>query len=320
MTIAPEIQSWIEWESKVGERHAGLELPELRKVLGDELDGEMRRRGVRVEHVADVSDHAFDVDEGRIRARVFKPEGAGPHPAFLHFHGGGFVHGTIDSLFNNAKCAHICKAAACVVVTVDYRLAPEHRFPTAPQDCYAALLWTVANAADLNVDPTRIAVGGESAGGNLAAVVALMARDREGPELALQMLEVPVTDISDGAGVHPSASLFGEGYGLDRIEMDGFSSAYLPDPAYGANPYASPLLAPSLSGLAAAHVITAEYDILRDSGEAYADRLEAAGVPTTRRRMLAQTHGSAALWQNWQPAREWMDDVVQTVRLALHGA
>jgi acetyl esterase len=318
MTIAPEIQSWIEWGSEVGARHTGLEVPELRKVLGVELDEEMRRRGVKIEHVAGVSDHAVDVDGGRIRIRAFRPQGSGPHPAFVHFHGGGFVYGTIDSVFNNAKCAHICNAAACVVVTVDYRLAPEHRFPTAPEDCYAALLWTVANAADLDIDPTRIAVGGESAGGNLAAVVALMARDRGGPDLALQMLEVPVTDISDGAGTHPSTSLFGEGYGLDRLEMDAFSSAYLPDPGSGANPYASPLLAPSLSGLASAHVITAEYDILRDSGEAYADRLEAAGVPTTRRRMLAHTHGSSALWQDWQPAREWMDDLVQRVRLALH--
>ena len=125
----------------------------------------------------------------------------------LHFHGGGFVFGTIDSVFNNAKCSHICRAARLAVVTVEYRLAPEHRFPTAPEDCYAAELWLLQNAGELSVDPTRIAVGGESAGGNLATVIALMARDRGGPQPVLQLLEVPVTDLSDGSSEHASVLL-----------------------------------------------------------------------------------------------------------------
>ena len=176
------------------------------------------------------------------------------------------------------------------------------------------------NAARLGVDPRRIAVGGESAGGNLAAVVALMARDRGGPRLSLQLLEVPVTDLGDGANDHPSVALFGEGYGLDRVDMDSHAENYLASPADGSDPYASPLLAPDLGGVAPAHVLTAEYDMLRDSGEAYARRLEEAGVETTLHRLPGHTHGSSALWQWWEPARQWMDEVVAALERALHRA
>jgi acetyl esterase len=317
VTIAPEIQSWLDWGKAVNGRHGELPIPQLRNVLRDELDAELRRRDFAVEEVGAVTQHAVPIGDGEIRVRIYTPSGEGPHAAFLHLHGGGFVFGTIDSLFNDAKCAHVCRAAGCVVITVDYRLAPEFRFPTAPEDCYAALLWSVENATQLGIDPGRIAVGGESAGGNLAAVVALMTRDRGGPPLALQLLEVPVTDISDGEADHPSIALFKEGYGLDRAEMDSFSSAYLADPADGAHPYASPLRAQDLAGVAPAHVLTAEYDILRDSGEAYARRLERAGVTATLRRFPGQTHGSAVLWQTWDPARAWMEDVVGALRRAL---
>jgi acetyl esterase len=320
VTIAPEIQSWLDWGSAVGESVGSLPLPERREALGHELDEELRRRGVAVEPVGAVTEHAVRVAGGEIRVRVFIPPGNGPHPAFVHFHGGGFVLGTIDSLFNDAKCAHICNAAGCVVVTVEYRLAPEHRFPTAPDDCYAALLWTVENAGRLGVERECIAVGGESAGGNLAAVVALMARDRGGPRLSLQLLEVPVTDLGDGANDHPSVALFGEGYGLDRVDMDSYGASYLASPADGFDPYASPLLAADLGRVAPAHVLTAEYDMLRDSAEAYARRLEEAGVETTLHRLLGHTHGSCALWQWWEPARQWMDDVVAALERAFHRA
>jgi acetyl esterase/lipase len=318
VTIAPEIRSWLDWGSAVGETIATLPFPERREPLRDALDEELRRRGITVEPVGAVSEHRIRVAGGEIRARVFTPHGSGPRPAFVHFHGGGFVLGTIDSLFNEAKCARVCNGARCAVVTVEYRLAPEHRFPTAPDDCYAALLWTVENAARLGVDPERIAVGGESAGGNLAAVVALMARDRGGPRLSLQLLEVPVTDLGDGAGDYPSVALFGEGYGLDRVAMDAYAESYLASPSDGSDPYSSPLHAPDLRGVAPAHVLTAEYDILRDSGEAYARRLADAGVETTLHRRLGHTHGSSALWQWWGPAREWMDEVVDTLERALH--
>ena len=140
-----------------------------------------------------------------------------------------------------------------------------------------------------------------------------MTRDRGGPALALQLLEVPVTDMSEAAEEHPSVALFGEGYGLDRAATD----AYLATPADGSQPYASPLVASDLTGVAPAHVLVAEYDVLRDSGEAYAKRLEAAGVETTLHRFSGHTHGSSALWQTWEPARAWMDEVVARLRRAL---
>jgi acetyl esterase len=316
VTLAPEIQSLIDWGTAVGGSLGLLSLPERRCALRDELDAELRRRGVVIEPTASTEDHRVPVAGDEIRIRAFTPTGTGPHPLYLHFHGGGWVFGTIDSLVNNAKCAHICSAAECVVVTVDYRLAPEHRFPTAAEDCYAALLWVIDNADRLGIDPACIAVGGESAGGNLAAAVALMARDRSGPRLVLQMLEVPVTDISDGANDHPSIALYGEGYGLDAAEMDFYAGEYLADRDDGSHPYASPLLASDVAGVAPAHVITAEYDVLRDAGEAYAQRLRQAGVETTLHRALGHTHGSSVLWQNWTPAAEWMTETADAIRRA----
>ena len=316
MTVAPEIQSLIDWASRIEGGYRDLPLPELRQAMAHELDEELRRRGVVIEPVSAVTTHAVPVDGGAISVRVYTPPGEGPYPAFLHLHGGGFVFGTVESLFTEAKCAHICRTAECVVATVEYRLAPEFRFPTAPEDCYSALRWLVQSADLLMLDPSRIAVGGESAGGNLAAVMALMARDRGGPSLALQLLEVPVTDVSEAAEEYPSVALFGEGYGLDRAAMAMFSDFYLGDPADGSDPYASPLLADDLTGVAPAHILTAELDILRDSGEAYARRLADDGVATTLRRFTGHTHGSSALWQEWKPAQAWMDEVVGALRAA----
>jgi acetyl esterase len=280
----------------------------------DELDRELRRRGVERPSVHSTLDDRVSVNGDELAIRVFLPAGSGPHPVLVHIHGGGFVLGTIDSLVNDAKCAHICAGANCAVATVEYRLAPEHRFPTPGEDCYAALLWTVANAHRFDIDATRVAVGGESAGANLAAVTALMARDRGGPTLALQLLEVPVTDMSQRAMEYSSVGLFGQGYGLDRAAIEFFTEQYLPEPQAGLASYASPLLAEDLAGVAPAYVMTAELDVLRDSGEAYARALAQAGVRTTLHRMLGHTHGSSVLWQSWAPARAWMDEVVAALR------
>ncbi len=315
MTLAPEIQELLDWGATL-EPYGSLPLPERRLAIRDEFDRELGRRGVVAGPVAAAREESVQVAGGEIRIRLLFPEGPGPHPAFVHFHGGGFVLGTVDSLVNEAKCTHICRAAGCVVATVEYRLAPEHRFPTAAEDCYAALRWTVENAERLGIDASRVVVGGESAGGNLAAVVSLMSRDRGGPELALQLLEIPVTDISTGAADHPSVSMFGKGYGLDEADMDFYAEQYLGDLSKGASAYASPLLADDVSGVAPAHVITAEYDILRDSGEAYALRLQESGVQTTLHRGLGHNHGSSVLWQSWPPARAWMDEVVDALRQA----
>jgi acetyl esterase len=230
------------------------------------------------EPVARVEDLTVPGAEGNIPVRIYTPEGAGPFPLCVYFHGGGWVIGSLDS--QDADCRAIANAAGCVVVSVNYRHAPEHKFPAAPNDAYRATQWASDNASRLNCDGTRLSVGGMSAGGNLAAVVALMARDRASPPLACQILIVPALNYA-----FDTKSYFenGEGYVLTRDAMRWFWDHYLPTPADGANPYASPLRAPDLRGLPPALILTAEYDPLRDEGLAYAERLREAGVAAVHR-------------------------------------
>lgn len=226
-----------------------------------------------------------------IPVRIYTPAGAGPFPLLMYFHGGGFVLGGLDS--HDLTCRNVVRASGYKVISVDYRLAPEHAFPAAPEDCYAATQWAAAHAAELNVDAARIAVGGDSAGGNLAAVVALMARDRGGPKLEKQLLVYPVIDFFSHAQSTPYASYRSnaEGYMLTSQAMEDFWALYLANLDDAANPYASPIRAADLSGLPPALVITAEYDPLRDEGAAYAQRLQAAGVPVTLRHFDDMIHG-----------------------------
>jgi acetyl esterase/lipase len=317
MTLSAEVQELLSWDKAVGARCNGLPVEKQRAVIQEALEQRAAKMGLVLESVARVEDLTVPVGGDWIRLRVYTPFGEGPHPAFFHIHGGGFINGSIDWIYNAAKCAHICVSAGCVVATVEYRLAPEFPFPTATEDCYSALCWLVEHAEDLAIDPTRLAVGGESAGGNLAAVLALMARDRGGASLSLQLLEVPVTDMSERSLGHASLGLFGDGYGLDRENIETFTAAYLPNLNDRGSAYASPLHASELAGLAPAHVLTAEFDPLRDSGEAYARRLQEAGVKTTLHRFTAHTHSSSGLWQSWPPARAWMDEVVAAIRDAV---
>jgi acetyl esterase len=205
---------------------------------------------------------------------VYTPFGEPPFPVFVYLHGGGWVLGGLDD--TDAVCRAIANAACCLVVSVDYRLAPEHKFPAPAEDAYHATKWIAQNSASLGGNGDPVAVGGMSAGGNLAATVALIARDRGGPPLRCQVLNVPVTDFSFDT---PSYRENGKDFLPTRNEMRWFWGHYLATPADGADPYASPLRAPDLCGLPPALVQTAEYDPLRDEGRAYADRLRAAGVP-----------------------------------------
>jgi acetyl esterase/lipase len=320
MSLQAEVLELLSWDRALGERLDRRPVDLQRTVIREALDQRAARTALVVEKVAHVQEVDVPVAGDSVRVRLYTPFGEAPHPAFLHIHGGGFIHGSIDWVYNDAKCAHICLAAACVVATVEYRLAPEFPFPTAPEDCYAALQWLVDHADEAGIDPERVAVGGESAGGNLAAVVALMARDRGGPPLSLQLLEVPVTDMGERSVEDASVSLFGDGYGLDRAAIDAFTTAYLPHPSDRDAPYASPLRADDLTGLAPAHILTAEFDPLRDSGEAYAARLRDAGIRTTLHRFDGHTHGSSNLWQTWPPARAWMDELVAAIRSATHAS
>jgi acetyl esterase len=230
------------------------------------------------------------VDGGEIAVRVYEPGGDGPFPCHVYFHGGGFWLGNLE--MSDASCRATAVDAGCVVASVDYRLAPEATFPVPAEDCFTALRWVVDHAAELHVDAGRVSVGGASAGGNLAAVVALMARDRGGPDLVLQVLEIPVTDLTMS---QESVRSNGVGYLLTTTSIEQYTSYYLADPADATNPYASPLLAPDLTNLPPAVVMTAELDPLRDEGEAYARRLAEAGVPVEATRWDGQFHGSQTM-------------------------
>jgi acetyl esterase len=199
------------------------------------------------------------------------------------------------------------------VASVDYRLAPEHRYPTAAEDAFAATRWVAAEGARLGIDGRRIAVGGDSAGGNLAAVVALMARERGGPALALQLLVVPVTQHAFDTASYREC---GEGYLLTRGAMRWFWDHYLRRPEDGREPHASPLLAPDLAGLPPALVITAGFDPLRDEGEAYADRLRKAGVPVTLTRYPGMIHGFFRMTNLVDQSRVARDEAASALRKA----
>lgn len=238
------------------------------------------------EEVGKVEDKVIPGQEGEIAVRIYTPQGQGPFPALVYYHGGGWVIGDLDTV--DVICRLLANRADCVVVSVDYRLAPEHKFPAAAEDAYAAAKWVAENAPKIQVDARRIAVGGDSAGGNLAAVTALMARDRGGPSFVHQMLIYPVTHCNfDTESYNKNA----EGYFLTKDSMVWFWNHYLRDGQDGKNPYASPLVADDLSGLPPALVITAEYDPLRDEGEAYAERLKAAGVAVEMTRYNGMIHG-----------------------------
>ena len=231
------------------------------------------------------------VEGGRIRVRLYRPAGAGhgPLPLYVFLHGGGWCVGTLDE--RDPRCQVVAQGAGCVVASVDYRLAPENRFPTAAEDSYAALCWLVEHGDRLGVDPARVAVGGESAGGNLAAVACLLARDRSGPALCHQWLDVPATDATLAQEGHRNVP---DGYLLDAAAIDEYLEAYLPDPAQATDLRISPLLADDLSGLPRAWITTCEHDRLRGDGEAYADALTAAGVEVRHTRLAGHIHPSFA--------------------------
>lgn len=238
---------------------------------------------------ADVIAERLTVDgaEGHLGARLYLPEGTRrPGPLVVWFHGGGWVVGDLDS--HDPCCRFLSHIARLPVLAVDYRLAPEAPFPAAVDDALAAFRWAVSHAAELGVDPDRIAVAGDSAGGNLAAVVSLLAAQDGGPAPAFQALVYPVTDLStksDSYGKYPV------GYFLTEAQMDWYRTTYLPNPSLAIDQRASPLLADNVGGLAPAYVTVGGFDVLRDETIAYARRLQEAGVPTTLRVHPGLIHG-----------------------------
>ena len=254
--------------------------------------------------VAKTQDIAISLPGRTLDARLYVPEGAGERPALtVYFHGGGWVIGTIDT--HDATCRALAKASKAAVLSVAYRLAPEHRYPTAAEDCLAATVWAVENADRLGIDGTRIAVAGDSAGGNLAAAVAIMARDAGAPPLRHQLLIYPVTD-TDFTRTSYEANGGGDYY-LSTTGMKWFWSHYLGDTSPDNALLAAVLKQPSHANLPPATVITAEYDPLRDEGDAYAAKLAAAGVAVDAACAPGMVHGFFSMFEMIPDAMPWIE-------------
>lgn len=232
-----------------------------------------------------------------------------PWPVMVYLHGGGWVVGNLEAY--DPLCRKLANAGQCVVVSVDYRLAPEHQFPTPVEDAHAAVVWVTENATELDVDVSRLIVAGDSAGGNLAAACCLMAQDRRSVDIAQQVLIYPVTDHNFD---RPSYQENAEGYMLTRHSMQWFWSQYVTDASDRSHAYASPIRAESLAGQPSAFVISAEFDPLRDEGEAYARRLEAFGVPVEMTRANGQIHGFLRWTDKFDAALEMIEQIGHFVR------
>ncbi|OBJ67837.1 alpha/beta hydrolase [Mycobacterium sp. 1274756.6] len=246
---------------------------------------------------------------GEIPVRIYNPGGGRPLPVVVYFHGGGWVLGDLD--VPDRPLRVLAKAAEAIVVSVDYRLAPEHRYPAAFDDSYAATAWVAEHAAEIGGIPGQIAVSGDSAGGNLAAAVALAARDRGGPAISAQLLIYPIVDFNFDT---PSYRENAEGYVLTKPNMIWFWAHYLGAQDVGDDPYVCPMRARSFADLPPAYVATAEYDPLRDEGEAYAARLRDAGVDVTARRFDGMLHGFFWAMAANPSAAGIVDDMVEVLR------
>jgi acetyl esterase len=283
---------------------------EARRLMG------ARRQAGEPEPIAKVEDRTIPRSGGEIPVRIYTPESKPPLGALVYLHGGGWVLGDIE--MTDQPCRMLANQSGCMVISVDYRLAPEHKFPAGPEDCYTVAKWVADNAASLKVDPARIAIGGTSAGATLATVVTLMARDRGGPRIAHQMLVYPATTSELTSGSHREFA--GDKYYiLSRADMEWFWGHYLNSAADRTNPYACPAYAKTLRGLPPAFLITAEYDPLRDEGEAYAARLREEGVAVALKRYDGVTHGFFGMPAQLDLARQAIAEASARLREALGG-
>ncbi len=308
MPLHPEAQSLLDALAEMGSPpFECMTVPQARVATAAFLDLQPP-----AEEVGTVSDRALPGPAGDIPVRIYVPHGQRTRGVLVYFHGGGWVIGDIETV--DRPCRSIANAADVVVVSVDYRLAPEHPQPAAFDDCYAATAWVAEHAEELDVDPARLAVGGDSAGGHLAAAVSLEARDRGGPAIAFQLLIYPVTDFAFTTASHAEN---GEGYLLQRATMQWFWAHYLGASDPDKDQTVFPARAASFADLPPAFVATAEFDPLRDEGEAYAESLRAAGNDVTAQRYDGMIHGFLWTLGATPSGARLVDDAVAALRPVL---
>jgi acetyl esterase len=308
MALHPQAKAFLDMLADMG----GKPIEQLPVEEGRLVSMGLIELGGPEEPVAEVANRSVPGPAGPIAIRVYRPVLNQTLPAMVFFHGGGWVICNLDT--HDRLCRNLAKAAGCVVVSVDYRLAPEHKYPAAVDDAYAATQYVAEHAAEFGIDSKRIAVGGDSAGGNLATVTALLARDRGGPQLKFQLLIYPVVDLLDKS---PSMQQFGRDYFLTCEAMDWFTENYLPSPDVAREPTASPLHAADLGGLAPVMILTAECDPLRDQAEAYARKLQAAGVQVELKRYEGMIHPFFQFGGILDTAKVAMEDAASALRRAL---
>ena len=308
MALHPEVEGLLAFFAELG-------MPDPRSVTPEQLRESMGAMPVEnPTPVGSIENQHVPGKDGDVPVRIYRPDGDGPFPLLMLFHGGGWVVGNLDSHDETGRL--LCAGAEAVVVSVDYRLAPETPFPGGLEDCYNATVWAADNAALLGADAGRLAVAGDSAGGNLAAAVCMLARDRAGPAIKHQLLIYPVTDYN----LETTSYLTnGEGYFLTRDMMGWFWEQYLQDAEQAVSPLASPLRG-NLGNLPAATVITAEYDPLRDEGLAYAAALADAGVPVQSRDYAGMIHGFFSLTEALSEGRKAVAYACEQLRAGLRAA
>ncbi|MGY4691622.1 alpha/beta hydrolase [Salibacterium sp. K-3] len=307
--LDPQVKKLLEQIEASGAPRMETLSPEQARIAFQDMNQTVEKQ----EPVGEVKNRTVPGPNGNIPIRVYIPENTGPFPGLIFFHGGGWVTGDLDTHDN--MCRAFTNLAECVVISVDYRLAPEHKFPTAVEDCYKTAQWVYEHPSEFNVSPSHLAVGGDSAGGNLAAVVSCLAKKRGTLKLVCQMLLYPATDFSfDTISYRENA----EGYGLTKDNMKYFRYHYLRTLEDSKDPLASPNLIRELKNLPPAVIITAEYDPLRDEGEAYANQLKDAGVPVILQRYDGMIHGFIGMAEQLDQGQKALEQAANLLRSAFN--